>query len=72
MRGKKAKGLRNTVRKAFAHLPVVSYSSKQVVKRELSHELNEDGTRKEVVRRKTTLFLQDCQREVYQGLKRLA
>lgn len=72
MRAIKAKQLRNMVKKTFPGLPTINYTTKQKVKKLLTGELNKDGTRKEIVVVRETLLLKDCQREVYQGLKRVA
>lgn len=72
MRAIKAKQLRNMVKKTFPGLPTINYTIKQKVKKLITGELNEDGTRKEIVVVRETLLLKDCQREVYQGLKRVA
>lgn len=72
MRAIKAKQLRNMVKKTFPGLPTINYTTKQTAKRIKSDELNNDGTRKEVVVIRETLRLKDCQREVYQGLKKVS
>jgi hypothetical protein len=73
MRAVKAKHLRNVARALGEGLPVnVSNNHPQRPKKIFTGELNEDGTQKFIIITPIVRKLGDCQRKIYQDLKRLA